>query len=320
MQEVCPMAEKQKGPQGFIVVLPGEIIEIPLDSPKAWLTLFYALPKEFVEKWPRAFNLPRCPYDVLRGTDYDSMMNNAMFQMLVWDSYSWAAWQFFQVKDRNGNYRDIPGSRSNYAGYFPLWQLSYSIIPHFRRLFETHGLGFQNLYNIPQSVEIPWLTYQQFSNLVGNATDKIVEEENWQPTIDAIWESRSVEDYDETFSMVKRDFLRKWHHDRSGKSISLDEMMENEDGDIFRVEDPYGEFEQSLISTMQIAEFAKKQLTETNQQILKLRMEGHTEKEIAEAVGFKTASAVHKRIEDIAASYEDYVLEEYQKFLDEGPK
>ena len=32
--------EKRKSPKGFIVVLPGEIIEIPQESDKSWLTLF----------------------------------------------------------------------------------------------------------------------------------------------------------------------------------------------------------------------------------------------------------------------------------------
>ena len=40
-----------------------------------------------------------------------------------------AQWQFFRVKDHKGNYRDIPGNWNQYAGYFPLWRLSYSIIP-----------------------------------------------------------------------------------------------------------------------------------------------------------------------------------------------
>jgi len=47
-----------------------------------------------------------------------------------------------------------------------------------------------------------------------------------------------------------------------------------------------------------------------------LRMEHHTEQQIADAVGFKTASAVHKRIAKIAAAYGDFVTKEYQKFLD----
>lgn len=85
---------------------------------------------------------------------------------------------------------------------------------------------------------MPWLTYQQFSNLIGNVTDMVIAEQNWQPMIDAIWENRTVEDYETTSSTVKTDFMRKWHHNRSGKSISLDEMMESEDGDIFDVADP----------------------------------------------------------------------------------
>ena len=33
-------------------------------------------------------------------------------------------------------------------------------------------------------------------------------------------------------------------------------------------------------------------------------------------VGYKTASAVHKRIAKIADAYEDFVTVEYQKYLD----
>lgn len=65
--------------------------------------------------------------------------------------------------------------------------------------------------------------------------------------------------YETTGSTVKTDFMRKWHHNRSGKPISLDEMMENEDGDIFEVTDPRGEFEQKVISEMQIAAFAEQE-------------------------------------------------------------
>ena len=80
----------------------------------------------------------------------------------------------FQVKDCKGEYRDIPGDKKQYVGYFPLWRLSYNIIPYIRIKIEQNGLGFQNLYNIPQDVEVPWLTYQQFSNLFGDVTDMVM--------------------------------------------------------------------------------------------------------------------------------------------------
>ena len=144
----------------------------------------------------------------------------------------------------------------------------------------------------------------------------VIEEENWQPMIDAIWENRTVEDYETTSSTVKIDFMRKWHHNRSGKPISLDEMMESEDGNIFEVADPRSEFEQTIISEMKIAAFAEQNITDKDREILKLRMDGHTEQEIADKVGYKTASAVHKRIAKIASAYEDFVTAEYGKYLD----
>ena len=120
--------DKQTGPKGFLVVLPGEIIEIPQDSDKSWLTLFYSLPRELAEKWKPAYELPRCPYEVLRTDKYDHIVCDDMFKLLVWDCYAWCAWQFFQVKDRKGNYCDIPGNWNQYAGYFPLWRLCEYVI------------------------------------------------------------------------------------------------------------------------------------------------------------------------------------------------
>ncbi len=222
--------DKRKSPKGFIVVLPGEIIEISQDSDKSWLTLFYSLPRELAESGNPLMICPAAPMRFCEQTSTTTLYVTTCFKVLVWDCYAWSAWQFFQVKDRKGNYRDIPGSWTQYAGYFPLWRLSYSIIPYIRMKFEQNGLGFQNLYNIPQGVEVPWLTYQQFSNLIGNVTDMVVAEQEWQPVIDAIWENRTIEDYETTSSTVKTDFMRKWHHNRSGKSISLDEMMESKDG------------------------------------------------------------------------------------------
>lgn len=305
---------KRNGPGGFIAVLPGEVIEIPQDSGKSWLTLFYCLPKELAGKWKPALDLPRCPYEVLRTDKYDSIVYDDMFKLLVWDCYSWSAWQFFQVKDRKGNYREIPGSRAQYAGCFSLWQLSYSIILYIRMEFEKNGLSFQTLYDVPPGVEVPWLTYQQFGNLIGNVTDMVIEKQNWQPVIDAIWENRGVEDYDTRSSAVKTDFMRKWHHDRSGSSLSLDEMTEDE---VFDAAGSRGEFEQSVLSQMQINTFVEGCISDRDREILRLRMEGYTEQEIADRVGYQTASAVHKRISRIASAYENFVTAEYTKYLNQ---
>ena len=42
----------------------------------------------------------------------------------------------------HGNsFKDIPGNWNQYAGYFPLWRPSYSMIPYIRMKFEQNGLG-----------------------------------------------------------------------------------------------------------------------------------------------------------------------------------
>ena len=59
----------------------------------------------------------------------------------------------------------------------------------------------------------------------------------------------------------------------------------------------------------------KARLTEKDRIILQMRSEEHPLQEIADAVGYKTASAVKKRIDKIAAEYTDFVSSEYSDFL-----
>lgn len=176
----------------FFAIVPDGIIEIPQGSNLSWLTLFYALPRELVEKYPPALSLPRNIYELLDDPDGMEVIKNDMFLLLVWDCFAWSAWQFFQVPNKDGTYKDIPGDWKNYSGDFPLWRLSYEIIKHFRKKFETEmDWSFQRLFLMDRDDEHPWLTYQQFSNLIGNLTDMIVAEENWQPMIDEFWNSRN---------------------------------------------------------------------------------------------------------------------------------
>jgi hypothetical protein len=160
----------QRGPTGFILLEPGNIMQILPEDNKSWLTLFYSLPEELVSKRPAYMNLPRCPFDVIRSDDYAELLNTDVFLELVWDCYAWSAWQHFEVPNKDGDYREIPGSFNSYSGDFPLWRLAYTIIPYIREKFEHIGLSFQSLFNMPRGMEVPFLTYQQFSNLIGSVT------------------------------------------------------------------------------------------------------------------------------------------------------
>lgn len=307
-------------PSGFIVVLPQTIIEIQQDSNLSWLTLFYALPQELVEKRADYLNLPRNIHQVFASDEYMKLIQTDTFLELVWDCYAWAAWQYFQVPKQDGSYQDIPGDWKHYSGDFPLWRLSYEIIRHFRNKFETEmEWSFQRLFLMDKDDDLPWLSYRHFGNLVGNLTDLIVKEQNWQPMIDEVWNSRQVNDYSGK-NVNKRDFMRSWTHSRTAQHISIEEMLETGvklDGEmLFEIADPRGEFENKVLSELHMEQF-KGGLTEQDRQILQMRYEGYPLKEIAAKVGFKTPSAVGKHIEKIAGAFEDFVSNEYSDFLDE---
>lgn len=307
-------------PYSFLVMLPQTIIEIPQSSNLSWLTLFYALPKELVEKRAKYLELPRNIHQVLQSAEYREMIKDDSFLELVWDCYAWSAWQFFKVPHKDGTYHDIPGDWSHYSGDFPLWRWSYEITKHFRKKFENEmEWSFQKLFLMDKDDELPWLSYQYFSNLIGNLTDMVVEEQNWQPMIDEIWNCRQVNDYTgKNFS--KKDFMRSWTHSRTAVHVSFDELLEEGttvDGEqLFDIADPRSEFESEVIHKFYMEDF-KSRLTEQDAKILQMRYDGSSLQDIANAVGFKTAGAVSKRILKIAGTYEDFVSEEYGKFLDE---
>ena len=83
---------------------------------------------------------------------------------------------------------------------------------------------------------------------------------------------------------------------------------------IFDLPDPRAAFEEHVVSTVKIDQF-KERLTEKDRIILQMRHEDHTLQEIADAVGYKSPSAVKKRIDKIAAEYNDFVSAEYSDFL-----
>ena len=104
-------------------------------------------------------------------------------------------------------------------------------------------------------------------------------------------------------SQVKLDFMRSWEHSRSRKkAVSIEQLAEDaEENSIdFDIPDTRSEFENSVLSELQIAEFAAR-FSGRDKKILEMKMEGHTAQEIAEAVGYKTHGAVLKRIRHIAA-------------------
>lgn len=300
-------------PKGFLLVEPGNIMQILPEDNRSWLTLFYSLPIEFVSKRQQYLSIPRCPYDVIRKDIFAELIDSDAFLELVWDCYAWSAWQFFEVPGKDG-YRAIPGSPADYSGDFPLWRLSYAIIPYIREKFEMYGLSFQQLFNIPMGVEVPYFSYQQFGNLIGNLVPMIIKEQNWQPMIDEIWTNRDLKDYDERSSQVKTDFTRKWTHSRSkaGAALSLEELMGQPEEDHSAIlTDPDSNFADPVLEKLLFEQFLTT-LPEQDQEMLRLKAQGWTAQKLAERFGYLSHSTVMKRIQRIFQKYEAFREEKIQ--------
>ncbi|MBQ8616131.1 MAG: hypothetical protein IJ418_01340, partial [Clostridia bacterium] len=144
---------------------------IPASSNLRWLMMFYALPRELVEKRASYLKLPRNMRPIMNSEEYWGMINNDAFLELIWDCYAWAAWQYILVPGKNGEYRPIPGDWRNYSGDFPIWRIAYTLVHHFKQIMEKRtNWTLQRLFDLKKDQELPWLGWGQFSNIVAVMT------------------------------------------------------------------------------------------------------------------------------------------------------
>lgn len=212
----------------------------------------------------------------------------------------------------------MPGDWQHYSGDFPMWRLSYNYLPHFQQLLETRtNWTLQRLFDLKRDEEVRWVPYDEFGALVAHFTEIVTQEQNWQPTIDAIWENRQPDDYN-GHNQSQRDFERSWMHSRTVPTVSLEELLESGEKisaeQLYDIPDPRSEFEANVITEVQLEQF-KATLTERDRQILELRRQGIGQEEIAKQVGFKSASAVSKRINKIGQNLSAFYDGNYSDFL-----
>lgn len=298
--------------------IPDSVIVIPRTHPLSWIMMFYALPKEMFENLPEYRQLPRNMRAIQVSEKYMRMINCDDFLIMIWNLYAWMVWHCQRVPAKNGEYRPILGAWGHYSEDFPIWRMTYEIGMHFRKVFEhCSNWKMQRLFDLKKEEEMPWLTLPDFCTIVKSMTKFVIDNMNLQPLIDAVWDHRAEEDCaGENYAC--RDFMRSWTHSRTSSSVSIDEIIESGaqvDGQvIFDLPDPRATFEDHVVSTVKIDQF-KERLTEKDRIILQMRHDDRTLQEIADAVGYKSPSAVQKRIKKIAAEYNDFVSTEFSDFL-----
>ena len=251
-------------------------------------------------------NIPRNPTKAVLNNSWRELIESDDFKLIVMDITAAFVWESFGVS---------PYIHC-FSGNDPLFKLAYMLQLWEEGLNEIN-LSAKTLLKLPSNVEMPWLSLEESQRAFYILGRYAIDKHNLQPVIDCIKQNRCHEDYDARMSNPKKDFFRSWYHTRSKtKVISLDAIIENNNGknadeeryDILNDILDYSKikFENDVVYKMDVEKYFS-QLSEKDKKILVLKYNGYTQKEIAEKLGYKTHSAVGKRInKEIRGKYLEY--------------
>ena len=268
-----------------------------------FIPAFYFIPKSILDRCGSELNsIPRNPRKILQSWDAIAMVESDLFLLAIIDAYAYMVWPFMGL----GAKREI------YSGYEPSWIFAHAapywiqelqdekILPTAKELLKNGGVNKNFSY----------VSEEEISDLFTWLVPQAMAHHNMNAVIDTAKEFRCFEDFDYRNSRQKIDHYRQWYHTRAKISVeSLDELKEkyaeNTDGMEWDIPDDSVNVESTVLEPIAVSKFLDT-LSETDRKILTMRMDDVTLEKIAEELGFKTHSAVHKRIRKIGLAYEKF--------------
>lgn len=276
------------------------IYQFPYDSPVRYLPLAYMLPYDVLSRYPTLSKLPRSMGALNASPEWGKIIVSQQFLNEIMDAVASLAFPHF----------GFGGWKEHYTGYSPVWRLSYALPLWAKGVEKLRGWGVQALFALPPDYEIPFCDPEDVCQVMKQVVEQTIEEQGWGPMLEVIRDMPCEEDFEKWDTNVRKDFLRKWYHTRSKRvqTVSLEECMEDEDSNIHSLPALEGDFTEQVESEDFCRRF-KATLSQKDMSILELRVEGYTLEEIADRLGYKTHSAVVKRMEAIKKRFIQYEQE-----------
>jgi len=262
-----------------------------------FLLLYYPIPYKVLREKKELVRIPRNPRQVARSEKWRKVVESDDFLSVVVDAVAFFVWSAFDVSEYIHIFSgDDPLYRLAIA--LPIWQDAYN------DLFSpiTHVMKYQ-----PSNERSPFPSPEQAFELFYRIGKYGISKNNLQPIIDCVKQNRCHEDFDRRKSKQKKAFYRKWNHSGARTKVmmagSLTKDLNNFISNKPRQDDYYDKlavynsyrFEDDTVIKMDFDKYLGK-LDQRNRDIVTLKCEGKTQKEIATALGYKTHSAVGKRI------------------------
>jgi len=279
-----------------------EVILFPRDSNIRYLPAFFLLPAKLIAVSKDCFYMPRCPAEIMNDPHWIEVIKSDVFLQLVMEGIAYLAWPHIGVYD----------PKEVFSMDDPLYRWIYGTPLHIRYLDEF-GYSLNALFKMKPGEYYAYRSMEEAHMIMGTVMKMVIHEQNMAPIIDCIKKNRCDEDFAPVKSRAKIDFLRKKYHRRNFsdiKEVSLNQMQDSVQKEYQRtnhdIADGSINVEDDALDNAIVDEF-KKSLTERDMQILTMRMDGYTHKEIAEKLGYSNHSGVLKRINRIAEAWLDFV-------------
>lgn len=268
-----------------------------------FLPAFYMIPQEILIKCGLEMcSVPRNPRELITSYDAIAQVESDLFQLTIIDSYAYMVWP----------YMGVPGGMENYSGFNPAWRYAHAVSYWIDELQEAGILPKAQdlLKNGGLNQRFGFVSLEEISYTLATIVPMAMKRHGMNEVIAVAQEMPCFEDFESRNSSQKIDFYRKWYHTRTDHpQISLEsyqeDYTESHNGQSWDIEDERQEVETGVTSKVLVEQFLDT-LSEKDKQILTMRMQEITFEKIAEALGFKTHSAVIKRIKKIGLAYEKF--------------
>ena len=207
-------------------------------------------------------------------------------------------------------YFDIHASSNAYSVNDPIWMLTYMSDWYLKELTRA-GYIYPLAYLFREDRDLPYMSWAVYKIGFMEIIPKIMIEHNLAPIIDYVQKHRCFEDFqDDWESKYKSAFINQWYHLRTKHpEVPLEVVQGSYDDEKedypHELADKSIDVQDEVEDSMRVESFLNT-LSEKDRQILNLRMDKYTYEEIAEMLGYKTHSAVIKRIKRIGEIFQKY--------------
>lgn len=268
-----------------------------------YLPAFFLIPEEIRKKCGKELEfIPREISKLWKDRRAHDVIESDHFLLAIIDAYAYMVWPFISPDTIK---------METYSGYDPIWKIAHTPYYWINEMTLCGTLpSVEQIFKYPPDYTFPVIPGEQVHMILSYIVPRAMMRHGLWDVIRIVKENRCFEDYDERDSFQKTDFYRRWYHTRTKHpQISYEkfqeEWQEMHDGRDWDLEDPSAKTPDEIISELDIEGFISA-LSEKDREILQLRRAGKTYEDIAKATGFKTHSAVGKRLKKIGKEYEDF--------------